>query len=313
VFQAMIVCLGVLVFTYAMFHIVGSRTLAISLLGGNSKVTQAQINSTIKEYDLNANIFVQIYHALDRIVIHGDLGRSAQQNQTVTSLIGVALPRSLLLVGFSTVLAMVVALPLGVFQVVRRNKASDYVLTALSFIFYAVPAYLLGTLLIMAFAIHWHIFDPNIQSSEPTWSIATSWKQITLPMITLAAGTVAAFSRYMRSSMMDALTEDYIRTARAKGASEGRVLFRHAFRNALIAIITLFGLAIPTIAGGAVLVEDTFNYPGMGLLTVNAAVSSDIPIVVGTTLVATALTVAGSLVADILYAIADPRIRYASR
>jgi peptide/nickel transport system permease protein len=108
------------------------------------------------------------------------------------------------------------------------------------------------------------------------------------------------------------LAEDYVRTARAKGAGEGRVLFRHAFRNALIPIITLLGLSLPTIAGGAVIVETVFNYPGMGLLTTSAALTSDVPVVVGTTIVTTVLTVAGSLLADIMYAIADPRIRYAS-
>jgi peptide/nickel transport system permease protein len=164
----------------------------------------------------------------------------------------------------------------------------------------------------MVFAIHWHIFAPVILPSESVWQIATSWQQISLPMFTLAALTVASFSRYMRSSMMDALAEDYVRTARAKGAGEGRVLFRHAFRNALIPIITLLGLSLPTIAGGAVIVETVFNYPGMGLLTTNAALGNDVPVVVGTTIVTTVLTVAGSLLADILYAIADPRIRYAS-
>jgi peptide/nickel transport system permease protein len=207
---------------------------------------------------------------------------------------------------------LIIALPLGVFQVVRRNKASDYTLTSLSFIFYAMPPYLLGILLVMVFAVHWHIFDPNILPSETVLQIASSWKQLTLPMFTLAALTVASFSRYMRSSMMDSLAEDYVRTARAKGAGEGRVLFRHAFRNALIPIITLLGLSLPGIAGGAVIVETVFNYPGMGYLTYTAAISNDVPTVVGTTIVATVLTVAGSLIADILYAIADPRIRYAS-
>ncbi|MFZ0172087.1 MAG: ABC transporter permease, partial [Acidimicrobiales bacterium] len=143
--------------------------------------------------------------------------------------------------------------------------------------------------------------------------IAFNLRQITLPVLTLAALTVASFSRYMRSSMMDAMTEDYVRTARAKGAGQGRVLFRHAFRNALIPIITLIGLSLPAVAGGAVITEVVFNYPGMGNLTYNAAVNSQVQVVVATTVVATLLTVVGSLLADILYAVADPRIRYAHR
>jgi peptide/nickel transport system permease protein len=131
-----------------------------------------------------------------------------------------------------------------------------------------------------------------------------------MPVITLAAITIASFSRYMRSSMMDALAEDYIRTARAKGASNRRVLYGHALRNALIPILTLLGLSLPAIVSGAVITETVFNYPGMGLLVVYASENSDIPLVLGTTLVVTVATVIGSLLADILYAIADPRIRF---
>jgi peptide/nickel transport system permease protein len=309
VLQSILVCLGVLVIVYVLFSFEGPVTLARSILG--PRATQALINQTINSYGFRDPIWVQLWRAIDNYV-HLNFGRSAQQNQPVATLIGTALPRSLLLIGESTIFALIIALPLGVFQVVRRNKASDYALTSLSFIFYAMPPYLLGVLLIIVFAVHWHIFDPNILPSETVLQIASSWKQLTLPMFTLAALTVASFSRYMRSSMMDALAEDYVRTARAKGAGEGRVLWRHAFRNALIPIITLLGLSLPGIAGGAVIVETVFNYPGMGYLTTQAAVTNDVPTVVGTTVVATVLTVAGSLLADILYAIADPRIRYAS-
>ena len=130
-----------------------------------------------------------------------------------------------------------------------------------------------------------------------------------LPVFSLAALTIAAFSRYMRSSVLDTLTEDYVRTAKAKGASPRRVLYGHALRNALIPILTLIGLTLPAIVGGAMITEDVFNYPGMGLLTVQSAVNDDIPLVLGTTLVATVATVIGSLIADLLYAAADPRIR----
>jgi peptide/nickel transport system permease protein len=311
VFQSVLVCLGVLVIVYVLFSFEGPVELARSILG-STRATPHAIQVTINQYGFNRPIWVQLWRAIDNY-LHLNFGVSAAENQPVATLIRTAMPRSLLLVGASTVLALIVALPLGIFQVVRRNKASDYVLTTASFIFYAMPPYLLGILLILLFAVHWHIFAPNILPSESVWQIATSWKQITLPMFTLAALTVASFSRYMRSSMMDALTEDYVRTARAKGAGEGRVLIRHAFRNALIPIITLIGLSLPTIAGGAVITETVFNYPGMGYLTTQAALQNDVPVVIGTTIVATVLTVVGSLLADILYAIADPRIRFASR
>ncbi len=131
-----------------------------------------------------------------------------------------------------------------------------------------------------------------------------------LPVFTLAAVYIAGFSRYMRSSMMEALTEDYVRTARAKGLSTKRVNYVHALRNALIPIITLLGLTLPAIVSGALITESVFNYPGMGLAFYNAAQQNDFPLLIGTVVVAAMATVVGSLLADILYAVLDPRIRY---
>ena len=309
-FQSILVVLGTMLIVFVLFRLEGPEALARSILQ-TPKASQAQLNQVIREYGFNLPPWDQLWH---EILNYAQLnfGRSPATNQNVISEIGVALPRSLLLVGMSIVFAIIVAIPLGVFQTVRRNKPSDYVLTALSFIFYAMPAFLLGTLLLLIFEDHWHLAVP-ISESETVPQIAFNLRQITLPVLTLAALTIAAFSRYMRSSMMDAMTEDYVRTAKAKGAGQGRVLFRHAFRNALIPIITLIGLSLPAVAGGAVITEVVFNYPGMGNLTYNAAISNQVQVVVATTVVATLLTVAGSLLADILYAVADPRIRYAHR
>jgi peptide/nickel transport system permease protein len=307
--QSILVILGTLVIVYMLFKLEGPESLARSIYS-SPKASTSQINAVIKEYGFNLPIWDQLWREIHNYAT-GNFGRSST-NQSVLNLIKTYLPRSLVLVGISIIFALIVALPLGVFQVVRRNHASDYVLTGISFIFYAMPAFVLGTLLQYGFEQHWHIFTP-INANEGLVQVATSWRQITLPMLTLSATTVAAFSRYMRSSMMDALTEDYIRTARAKGAGQGRVLFRHAFRNALIPIITLLGLSLPAIAGGAIITETVFNYEGMGWLTAQAALSNQVQVVVGTTVVATLLTVVGSLAADILYAVADPRIRYANK
>jgi peptide/nickel transport system permease protein len=221
------------------------------------------------------------------------------------------MPKTLVLVGISTLVSLIVAVPLGVLQVVRRNKPVDYSLTGLSFILYAMPPFLLGTLLILYFAIDIHVFNTEAPQATSVAGILSDPRGLVLPELTLAAITVASFSRYMRSSMMEAMTEDYVRTARAKGAGPQRVLFVHALRNALIPIITLLGLSIPSIVSGALLTETVFNFPGMGLLTYKAAINTDIPLLLGTVIVATIATVVGSLLADILYAVADPRIRYA--
>jgi len=222
------------------------------------------------------------------------------------------LPKTLTLVTASVILALVIAIPLGILQVVRRNKPIDYAVTGASFFFYAMPDFLVGTLLIIFFAFDLKWFPVSPPTDASAWAVFTDPVAFALPIVTLCVTSIASFSRYMRSSMMDAMAEDYVRTARAKGASNRRVLYGHALRNALIPILTLLGLSLPAIVSGALIVENVFNYPGMGLLTVQSAFNDDIPTVLGTTLVITIATVVGSLLADILYAVADPRIRLGS-
>jgi peptide/nickel transport system permease protein len=305
--QAVIVIVGVLLLVFLMVHIVPGGEARRAL---GPRANAVQIRQFNKLNGLNLPLIDQFWHYLDRMA-HGNLGYSYSYNQSVQSLIRLYLPRTLLLVGLSTLVALILAIPLGVLQVVRRNKPVDYVLTGLSFVFYAMPAFLLGTLLILWFAIDLGWFPVQFQQSENLGNILADPKSLVLPVFTLAALTIASFSRYMRSSMMEAMTQDYIRTAQAKGASPRRVLYGHALRNALIPILTLLGLSIPAIVSGALITETLFNYPGMGLLTVEAATKTDVPVLLGTTFIATVATVLGSLLADILYAVADPRIRYA--
>jgi peptide/nickel transport system permease protein len=238
------------------------------------------------------------------------LGYSYKLNEPVATIVMQKLPKTVLLVGLAILLTVIVAIPLGIFQVLRRNKPSDYALTTLSFIFYATPTFFLGIVLIQVFAIHWHIFPPEAPQSASIGQILSDWQGLVLPVVALAAVSIAGFSRYMRSSMMEALTEDYVRTARAKGLSTRRVNYVHALRNALIPIITLLGLTLPAIVSGALITESVFNYPGMGLAFFNAAINNDFPLLIGTVVVAAMATVVGSLLADILYAVLDPRIRY---
>ena len=306
-FQAIIVVLGVLLIVFLLAQLIpGGEARAV--LG--TKATPRSIHHFDVLNGFTLPLWDQFYQYLYRLV-HLNLGYSYTYNQGVWTLIANKLPKTLVLVGFSTLIALVIAIPLGILQVVRRNKPVDYVLTGLAFVFYAMPAFLLGTLLILYFAIDFHWFPVGLSQSQTVGNILSDPRALVLPELTLAALTIASFSRYMRSSMMEAMTEDYVRTARAKGAAPRRVLYGHALRNALIPILTLLGLSIPAIVSGAVITETVFNYPGMGFLTVEAAGKTDIPVLLGTTLVATIATVAGSLLADILYAVADPRIRYA--
>jgi len=275
-----------------------------------ARATPLEIHQFNVTNGLYLPLYDQYYQFLKGIITSFNLGYSYYYNQGVTALITERIPKTLVLVGISTVFALIVAVPLGILQVVRRNKPIDYAFTGASFVFYSMPSFLLGQLLILYFAIDLHWFSTEAPQGQTVGAILGDPRGLVLPIITLSAITVAAFSRYMRSSMMEAMTQDYIRTARAKGASSARVLFRHALRNALIPIITLIGLSLPAIIGGALITETVFNFPGMGLLTTAAALNTDVPTLLGTTFVATIATVAGSLIADILYAIVDPRVRY---
>jgi peptide/nickel transport system permease protein len=304
--QAVVVILGVILLTFLLARLIpGGEARAV--LG--PKATPHTIALFNRRNGLDQPLVVQFWHYLTGVFGHFDLGYSYKYNQGVRQVIFERLPKTLTLVTASVVLALVIAVPLGILQVVRRNRPTDYVITGASFFFYAMPDFLVGTLLIVWFSFDLKIFPVSPPTDASAWAVFTDPVAFVLPVVTLCVTSIASFSRYMRSSMMEQLTQDYVRTARAKGASSRRVLYGHALRNALIPLITLLGLSLPAIVSGALIVENVFNYPGMGLLTVQAAFNVDIPVVLGTTLVITVATVLGSLLADILYAVADPRIR----
>jgi len=304
--QAVLVVLGVMALMFLFAHLVpGGEARAV--LG--PRASELSIKRFERENGLNLPLWDQFLRYIANLA-RMRLGRAVTYNQSVASLISLRLPRTLILVGLATALALIVAIPLGIFQVVRRNKPEDYVITGLAFIGYSTPAFGIGILLILFFAIDSHIFGVEGPQGGGTLIALQQPREMVLPVITLSVLTIAGFSRYMRSSMMETMTEDFIRTARAKGVQPRRVLYVHALRNALIPIVTLLGLTLPTIVSGAVITESVFNYPGMGLLAVDAAFRVDVPTLLGVTFVITLATVAGNLLADVLYAVVDPRIRY---
>jgi peptide/nickel transport system permease protein len=241
---------------------------------------------------------------------HGNLGFSYIQNASVSLLFTQRFPKSILLVGLATLVAIVVAIPLGIVQGYRRNTVDDYALTGASFVLYSFPTFWLGIILIEIFAITLHILPPFAPQGTNVGQILSDWKALILPVTTLALVSIASYSRYMRSSIIDSLAQDYIRTAKAKGVSQRAILLRHALRNSLIPMATLIGLSIPGLLSGAVITESVFNYPGVGLLFIQSADSEDFSVLLGLTLVAAIGVIVGNLVADIGYAVLDPRIRY---
>jgi peptide/nickel transport system permease protein len=311
VFQSIIVILLVTVITFALLRAIPGNP-AIAILGPNSFRNPAAIAQFDKQYGFDLPWYSQYWLWL-RHLLAGNLGFSWKLNQSVASLLGTHLPKTIFLVGISTILALLLAIPVGVIQAVRRNKFVDHFFNGFSTVFYAMPAFLLGILLILFFAIKIPIFPPEGPQGEGLGVVFTNFNALVLPIISLTLITLALFSRYMRSSVLDNLTEDYVRTAKAKGASERRVLIRHVLRNSLIPIATLLGLSLPGIIAGALITESVFNYPGMGYLFYQAALNSDYPILLGITIVVAVATVVGSLLADIAYAVLDPRVRYVSQ
>jgi peptide/nickel transport system permease protein len=308
ILQAVVVVLLVTVITFILLRAIPGN-VAVAILGPSAFRNPAALAQFNAQYGFDKPWFSQYLLWLGHL-LQGNLGFSFKLDQSVASLLGQRLPKTVILVGFSTILALVVAIPIGLWQAVRRNKPADYVFTGLSFLFYAAPTFFVGTVLILVFSVKLGWFGPEAPQGGVI-SDLTDWRDLTLPVVTLALVTIALFSRYMRSAVLDNITEDYVRTARAKGASSRRVLWRHVMRNSLIPIATLLGLSIPGILAGALITESVFNYPGMGFLFFQSAQNQDYPVLLGFVVVVAIGTVIGSLLADVAYAVLDPRVRYA--
>jgi len=306
VLQAVLVTFLVSVFTLALVHLFPGGPIR-ALLG--PRATPQQISYYNALYGFNRPFYVQ-YGKWVWALLHGNLGFSVKLNQSVASLIAQDLPKTIVLVLLGTIVSLVFGLPLGIYQAVKRYTAGDYALTGLSFLGYATPTFFIGLLLVEWFSIDIHLFPAFAPQGTTVGQILSQPRALVLPVIAYAFVLYALWSRFMRSSVMDNLVQDYVRTARAKGASERRVLWGHVFRNSLMSIVTLLGLSLPTLVAGAIFIEVVFNYPGMGLAFYNAALNVDYETLLGFTLVATIATIIGNLLADVGYAVLDPRVRY---
>lgn len=305
--QSLVVIVLVTIIVFVLLQLLPGGP-AHAILG--PRATAGQLAQFNHDNGLDRPLPVQYLVWLDHI-FHGDVGFSYKLNQSVLSLIGERLPKTLILTVGAIVITVIVAIPLGIVQAVRRNTIVDYTMTGLAFVFYAAPPFFLGLILILVFSVTFPILPPEGPQGGFLDALGDP-ASLVLPVLTLALLTIAEFSRYMRSSVLDNVTEDYVRTARAKGASERRILYGHILRNALIPIATLLGLNLPLIFSGALITEAVFNYPGMGYLFWQAAQDGDYPVLLGFTLVVSLATVIGSLLADIAYAVLDPRVRYVS-
>ena len=307
VITSIIVILGVSIVIFFLLHLIYPSP-AQDVLG--PKATTASINAWNKEHGFDRPWIVQYLSYLGN-ALHGNLGYSYKLNQSVAALLNERWARSLYLSGMSLLLSVLIAIPLGIYQAVRRNSLSDNAVTTAAFVLYAMPVFLLALILIQIFALSLHIFSFEASQSTSVLRVMGDWHSMTLPIATLTLINVAGYSRYMRSSAMDALAQDYIKAARAKGLPERLVLLRHLVRNASLPMVTLVGLSIPVLLAGNLITEQVFNFQGLGLLFFNSLNNVDYNVLIAYTLIGAALVVVGNLVADIALTVADPRIRLA--
>ncbi|NWG15261.1 MAG: ABC transporter permease [Chloroflexi bacterium] len=247
--------------------------------------------------------------------LQGDWGFSLTGRRAVTAEIGDRLPATLLLGLSSLMFALVLSLPIALLSAVRRYTLADYFITTLSFIGISMPGFFLALLLMQVFAVQFRWLPTtgirNVRESyEGFAAVLDVARHLILPTLALGTASLARWVRYQRSSLLEVLSQDYIRTARAKGVPEGRVLRIHALRNALMPMATLVGLSIPQLVSGSFIIEFVFGWPGMGLLGVNAALKRDFPIIMGVTMLSALFIVIGNFLADLAYHWIDPRIRY---
>jgi peptide/nickel transport system permease protein len=266
-------------------------------------------------YDLDKPLHQQYFSWVRKLAVL-DLGKSfSPDNRSVTDKILERLPITLFINVLSLGLIIVIAIPIGVLAAVRQNSLFDKATAVLVFIGFAMPTFWLALLLMILFGVHlgWlpisGIRSLNYQYLPPLSAFTDLIKHLLLPVLLSAFGGLAGLSRYMRANMLEVIRQDYITTARAKGLSERVVIYKHALRNALLPVITILGLSIPGLIGGSVIFETIFAIPGMGQLFYMAVMSRDYPVVMGILVIGAVLTLFGNLIADVSYAVADPRIR----
>ncbi|WP_406455192.1 ABC transporter permease [Streptomyces sp. NBC_00876] len=305
VLQALVVIVIVTIVVFGLLHALPGGP-ARGILG--PQATPQQITSFNHAQGLDKPLPVQYFYYLNQL-LHGDLGTSYTLNEPVSQLITERLPKTLVLTVLSAIVGLVLAIPLGMWQAMRRNKPADYVITTLSFIAYSTPVYFLGLVLVLVFSQMLPWFPSQAPQGDTLAQVISDPQALVLPVVAGAASMIAVFSRYMRAATLENLSEDYVRTARAGGSRSRAILWRHVFRNSLTPVVAMLGYYVPVLFGGALVVEQLFNYPGMGLLFWTAAQSSDYPVLLGCVLVIAVATVTGTLLADIVQRVIDPRVK----
>lgn len=307
--------IGITLISFAVIHLTpGDPTQMMTSMNPNASPEASQ--KLVKMYNLDKPIHIQYWLWLKKVIVL-DFGQSfALDGMSVTEKIANRLPYTIYLNVMAIILIFIIALPLGILNAYYKDTFFDKISTVMVFMGFAVPTFWLALLCMYFFGIQlgWlpisGLMSYNFSELSFWGKFVDIAKHSILPVGVSVFGSLAGLSRYARNSMLDVLNNDYITAARARGLSERTVLFRHAVKNALLPIITIIGLSIPGLIGGSVIFESIFSIPGMGQLFYQSVMMRDYPVVMGILVIGAILTLAGNLIADILYAVVDPRIRY---
>jgi len=306
------VMLAVTLIIFGVFFVGPGPAYVARRLAGR-EAPQATVDLIRHRLLLDRPLYVEYLHFLDRLALHHDLGYDYFHQQPVSSVLKQAWPITASLAVGASVLWLLIGVLSGVLSAVKRGSIWDRLVTVSALVFYSVPAFVLGLLLLYVFYFRLtlagiHLF-PGQGYTYFTASPIKWLEGLVLPWITLALISAAAYTRLTRGAMLDVLGEDYIRTARAKGLVERRVIYRHALRSALTPVVSQFGIDLASLLGGAVLTETVFGLPGLGYTAVSSIEQQDLPVIMGIVIVAAAAVIVANIFVDLLYAVLDPRVR----
>lgn len=303
------VLLGITILDFLIMVVVGSP---LELLQG-ARISEAAVEVKRAQLGLDQPLYIQYFIWLKNL-LHGDMGYSLKSYQPVAQLIGKNIGPTLLLMGTSLVVSMVIAIPAGIYSAVKKYSKGDYAIVTLSFLGSSIPGFFLSLILIYVFTVKLKWLPSSgmttLGEDNNVWSVI---QHMVMPVLVLSVSMAGTNIRYIRSAMLEILDKDYLRTARAKGLPKFQVINVHGLRNALIPIVTIVGLQIPMLFGGAVIVEQIFSWPGLGLITMSAIINRDYPVIMGVCLMSAIVVLVANIITDILYAVVDPTIRYDRR
>jgi len=299
--------------TVFLIFFIGPGPGAVARTLAGRQATPAQVAAVSHRLLLDQPVYVQYQHFI-WLLLHGNLGYDYYHSQSVNSIIAAAFPITLSLLIGASILWLTMGVLTGILSAVKTRSVYDRTSTVLALLFYSMPTFVLGFLLILGLYYEFAIHGISVFPAPGTWvpfsENPAQWaRALILPWITLALVSAATYTRLTRGSMLDVFGEDYIRTARSKGMSERRVIFKHNLRASLTPVVTQFGLDVGTLIGGAIITESVFNLPGLGYTAVQAIGQQDLPVVIGVVIVASAGVVIANVVVDIFYGVLDPRVR----